>query len=264
MFILQHKRLQRIRQRRRLFRRVSSLYEQQRKKVLADVLLSDLCPLYVYEGFIVDGATVERHEPVHIAGTSNQSVQSPSLIWQNRELVASKDGDSNSVLRKSKFSESAIEAGESEVPMQHNHVVSSGGNSSFPSRSSCGNSEDDEQVECVGADECCICLDNMRVGEYMRKLPCGHFFHATCVERWLLHAHRCPLCNKDLVSCFNRSVPIEDENWLNTVAQNERQRRPGWNRPFSHIRYLFQEYPFEWRRLQLLLESNSNISDENV
>ncbi|GJQ09132.1 hypothetical protein GpartN1_g923.t1 [Galdieria partita] len=293
MFIIQHKRLQRIRQRRRLFRRASSLCEQQRKKMVADVLLSDVCPLYVYEGYVVDGTEVspDQNEHLHIEGTASDSVKSPCQIWQNLRSSSGEELDSQravveasstksqfcgkkgyeplySLRKKFAFDEtesSKFSQGQSHCDAEMNTVC--GHNKSSESKlhllsSSFVESEDsEEQFTCLGTDECSICLDSIRVGDYMRKLPCGHMFHATCVERWLLHAHRCPLCNKDLVSCLNGNISVEDNSWLNSWTQSERRRRPGWNRPFAHIRYLFQEYPFEWNHLQLLFESHGNLSE---
>lgn len=34
---------------------------------------------------------------------------------------------------------------------------------------------------------CVICLDDLRVSEIVRQLPCHHTFHAECIDRWLLH-----------------------------------------------------------------------------
>ena len=40
---------------------------------------------------------------------------------------------------------------------------------------------------------CAICLDEM-TGK-CRTLPCGHTFHASCVDSWVMRANRCPTCN---------------------------------------------------------------------
>ncbi|KAJ2799057.1 hypothetical protein H4R20_004584, partial [Coemansia guatemalensis] len=46
--------------------------------------------------------------------------------------------------------------------------------------------------------ECAICLDDLVVGDVVRKLPCPHVFHATCIDRWLLfQSSVCPLCKRD-------------------------------------------------------------------
>mmetsp|Transcript_25466 Transcript_25466/g.100551 ORF Transcript_25466/g.100551 Transcript_25466/m.100551 type:complete len:164 (-) Transcript_25466:2320-2811(-) len=34
---------------------------------------------------------------------------------------------------------------------------------------------------------CCVCLGELP-GGIMRKVVCGHVFHASCIERWILHS----------------------------------------------------------------------------
>ncbi len=46
-------------------------------------------------------------------------------------------------------------------------------------------------------DETCgVCMENYVVGETRKILPCGHVFHASCIETWLTHnSTKCPLDN---------------------------------------------------------------------
>lgn len=46
---------------------------------------------------------------------------------------------------------------------------------------------------------CVICLCDFETGDMMRRLPCVHFFHLNCVERWLLSSATCPIC-RNLIS----------------------------------------------------------------
>eukprot|EP00429_Kryptoperidinium_foliaceum_P005658 CAMPEP_0176027430 /NCGR_PEP_ID=MMETSP0120_2-20121206/13451_1 /TAXON_ID=160619 /ORGANISM="Kryptoperidinium foliaceum, Strain CCMP 1326" /LENGTH=379 /DNA_ID=CAMNT_0017360635 /DNA_START=238 /DNA_END=1378 /DNA_ORIENTATION=+ len=41
--------------------------------------------------------------------------------------------------------------------------------------------------------ECVICFDSLEEGEAIRRLPCGHEFHAICVDSWLSSNPTCPL-----------------------------------------------------------------------
>lgn len=42
--------------------------------------------------------------------------------------------------------------------------------------------------------DCSICLDSVADGEKVKKLPCGHIFHAEHVDEWLGHSLKCPNC----------------------------------------------------------------------
>ncbi|KAL6844934.1 hypothetical protein ACP4OV_025593 [Aristida adscensionis] len=48
--------------------------------------------------------------------------------------------------------------------------------------------------------ECAICLAEFARGDEVRVLPpCGHAFHAACVDVWLLSCSTCPSCRRALV-----------------------------------------------------------------
>ncbi|KAG0208759.1 hypothetical protein BGX28_000380 [Mortierella sp. GBA30] len=47
-------------------------------------------------------------------------------------------------------------------------------------------------------DACSICLEEFKVGDKLRELPCKHFFHSHCIDRWFTDEHStCPLCMRD-------------------------------------------------------------------
>jgi len=47
--------------------------------------------------------------------------------------------------------------------------------------------------------ECVICLSNFARGEEIKRLPCLHSFHGSCIDRWLSKgSHACPICKTDI------------------------------------------------------------------
>jgi len=54
--------------------------------------------------------------------------------------------------------------------------------------------EDLEALSCL----CAFCLDDMRIGEELCRLPCMHTFHRRCVHAWLERDRRCMLCRLDI------------------------------------------------------------------
>lgn len=53
-------------------------------------------------------------------------------------------------------------------------------------------------------DTCCsVCLVDYTEGEELRVMPCKHFFHKACVDRWLKHDATCPHCRYNLSSQSN-------------------------------------------------------------
>merc|ERR1712142_1330810 len=41
---------------------------------------------------------------------------------------------------------------------------------------------------------CSVCLEDFERGISIRTLPCRHFFHSQCIERWLKNHTKCPMC----------------------------------------------------------------------
>lgn len=60
--------------------------------------------------------------------------------------------------------------------------------------------------------ECCVCLDLMDKIDWtdekiVQLLPCGHFFHHTCIYDWMcerIASQKCPLCTQSIKKfCIN-------------------------------------------------------------
>jgi len=89
------------------------------------------------------------------------------------------------------------------------------------------------------SDECTICLDEFTPGVRVRKLPCEHIFHSTCIARWLIERSAvCPLCKLDLyidpVVEFDESSSDDDDESSQQrrrrqQQQQQQQRSPFWS-----------------------------------
>lgn len=42
--------------------------------------------------------------------------------------------------------------------------------------------------------ECTICLEEFQTGQKIRYLPCMHYYHAGCIDAWLMKSFTCPRC----------------------------------------------------------------------
>lgn len=45
-----------------------------------------------------------------------------------------------------------------------------------------------------GPAECCICRQEVALGEIVTELECGHWFDTVCILTWLNESGNCPLC----------------------------------------------------------------------
>jgi len=45
---------------------------------------------------------------------------------------------------------------------------------------------------------CAVCLSEFEWDDILRRLPCGHNFHRTCIDKWLKRNKVCPLCLQDI------------------------------------------------------------------
>ncbi|XP_038974663.1 E3 ubiquitin-protein ligase At1g63170-like isoform X2 [Phoenix dactylifera] len=57
---------------------------------------------------------------------------------------------------------------------------------------------DKEQIISPEDAVCCICLANYADNDDLRELPCSHFFHLMCVDKWLKINALCPLCKSEV------------------------------------------------------------------
>lgn len=84
----------------------------------------------------------------------------------------------------------------------------------------------EEVVSENAGSECAICLLAVETGDKARSLKaCGHVFHKSCIDLWLLRSSLCPLCK----TCTKSPAPLkssEQEEEQTSLAQPGLRRRP--------------------------------------
>uniref|UniRef100_F1KYG1 E3 ubiquitin-protein ligase Arkadia n=1 Tax=Ascaris suum TaxID=6253 RepID=F1KYG1_ASCSU len=56
----------------------------------------------------------------------------------------------------------------------------------------------DKAIPDTERDRCTVCLMNFEVEDSIRVLPCTHYFHTGCIDRWLIYNKKCPMCRVDI------------------------------------------------------------------
>jgi len=66
----------------------------------------------------------------------------------------------------------------------------------------------DSKVAANCIDRCLICLDNYEPEDDLRVMSCKHFFHKSCVDKWLqIGRNNCPACRTKGVSTNSETDP---------------------------------------------------------
>lgn len=56
-----------------------------------------------------------------------------------------------------------------------------------------------EQFVNKEAHTCVICMDTYMKGDKINGLPnCSHYFHANCINAWLVGSNNCPVCRSQV------------------------------------------------------------------
>jgi hypothetical protein len=54
--------------------------------------------------------------------------------------------------------------------------------------------KEDDRDDCGGANQCSICLEDLKAGDEVTRLPCKHGYHHACITEWLRNVSNCPVC----------------------------------------------------------------------
>ncbi|RHZ56838.1 hypothetical protein Glove_396g85 [Diversispora epigaea] len=101
---------------------------------------------------------------------------------------------------------------------------------------------------------CPICLGDFELGEEVRILPCGHQYHTSCIDTWLLEVSSlCPMCKADYTSwnidlsnslhastdssgMLDEQLDIDDNNNSNNLSQQHSFPHFRWIKYLTSIR----------------------------
>lgn len=71
-------------------------------------------------------------------------------------------------------------------------------------------------------DTCAVCIENYRISDVVRILPCKHLFHKSCIDQWLLEKRTCPMCKMDILQHYGMiAAETEQRNQQPTIVQSD-------------------------------------------
>lgn len=98
----------------------------------------------------------------------------------------------------------------------------------------------------AGDDMCSICLHPLNPNptrKYVRKLPCHHLYHGTCIDKWAAHKS-CPLCRTSyFFDCWHAVDPYIDGKYHHGArVHNFRYRRSWYNLVLFELRRYIRKF----------------------
>ncbi|KAJ3321190.1 E3 ubiquitin-protein ligase Zswim2 [Boothiomyces sp. JEL0866] len=105
------------------------------------------------------------------------------------------------------------------------HIINS-----FPVIKLC-NPRDRARLRLDNSSNCKVCASKIGYGDLARQIPCGHGFHQSCIDRWLLHSRsNCPTCGSAAYYAVDEedsSQPpnLNSSNYIATVAASNNLAR---------------------------------------
>ncbi|XP_020585328.1 E3 ubiquitin-protein ligase At1g63170 [Phalaenopsis equestris] len=119
-----------------------------------------------------------------------------SIMGLREEMILTRGAPAESInaLPTYKFKVKRMQtAGESEIDSESDGGIVAAGT-------------DKERIISAEDAVCCICLTKYVDNDDLRELPCNHFFHLECVDKWLKINALCPLCKKEVVNNSSSSA----------------------------------------------------------
>lgn len=66
--------------------------------------------------------------------------------------------------------------------------------------------------------ECTICMDEVRLGDFVTQLFCKHWFHTSCISVWLNEHNTCPHCRMSIEDARKRAEAANSTYPASTTA----------------------------------------------
>jgi hypothetical protein len=70
---------------------------------------------------------------------------------------------------------------------------------------------------------CVICLVHIAQDGFCTMEPCGHTFHSSCIQTWLVHKTECPICRAQVSSCHHGDATCHDPSVLVDIIEHQKQ-----------------------------------------
>ncbi|KAF8766959.1 uncharacterized protein LOC129965559 [Argiope bruennichi] len=92
--------------------------------------------------------------------------------------------------------------------------------------------------------KCSICLDTT-LRKKMKRLPCSHIFHRSCINKWLKNHRRCPLCRVAITYPRNKRSTTNRRPTTNRryYSETTNRRRTVNRRPSANRRPFYSRHP---------------------
>ena len=67
-------------------------------------------------------------------------------------------------------------------------------------------------------EDCSICMEEFKINEGIRNLPCNHMFHKKCVDKWFkTSTFTCPICRKSFYEGESCMMQETNDNTLHEI-----------------------------------------------
>ncbi|KAE9001793.1 hypothetical protein PR002_g17813 [Phytophthora rubi] len=114
--------------------------------------------------------------------------------------------------------------------------------------------------------ECTICQLRYGIGDHIVTLPCQHFFHACCADKWLWNHTSCPLCRTEVSLDQEAEVPSTKHNFTECSPVDQERIRRQMRSSSQHAGFR-PVVPVEIDQLELevsrmAIDADSEVEDE--